>query len=193
MMIPFNLFFKKLCLFVCLFMAALCLRCYARTFSSFGERGLLFIAVRRLLIAVASLVAEHRLQARGLQQLQHTGFNSCSTQAQQLWLTGSRVQAQQLWHMGLVAPRHVGSSWTRARTRVPCIGRRILNHCATREIPNLFLYLILFLTIHIEAFEFSGSVFSAVFKILVKEASRSENPSQCSVFCICNLSTAHLR
>ena len=26
-----------------------------------GERGLLFIAVRRLLIAVASLVAEHRL------------------------------------------------------------------------------------------------------------------------------------
>ncbi|KAJ8785351.1 hypothetical protein J1605_007298 [Eschrichtius robustus] len=35
--------------------------------------------------------------------------------------------------MGLVAPRHVGSSWTRARTRVPCIGRRILNHCTTRE------------------------------------------------------------
>ena len=34
--------------------------------------------------------------------------------------------------MGLVAPRHVGSSRTRARTRVPCIGRRILNHCATR-------------------------------------------------------------
>ena len=28
---------------------------------SCGERGLLFIAVRRLLIAVASLVAEHRL------------------------------------------------------------------------------------------------------------------------------------
>ena len=35
--------------------------------------------------------------------------------------------------MGLVAPRHVGSSQTRARTRVPCIGRQILNHCATRE------------------------------------------------------------
>ena len=27
----------------------------------------------------------------------------------------------------------MGSSRTRARTRVPCIGRRILNHCATRE------------------------------------------------------------
>ena len=35
--------------------------------------------------------------------------------------------------MGLVAPWHVGSSWTRARTHVPCIGRRIPNHCATRE------------------------------------------------------------
>ena len=34
----------------------------------------------------------------------------------------------------------MGSSQTRARTRVPCIGRRILNHCATREAPfHLFL------------------------------------------------------
>ena len=40
---------------------------------------------------------------------------------------------------GLVGPRHVGSSRTRVRTRVPCIGRRILNHCATREAPNLHL------------------------------------------------------
>ena len=37
--------------------------------------------------------------------------------------------------MGLVALRHAGSSWTRARTCVPCTGRRILNHCVTREIP----------------------------------------------------------
>ena len=37
--------------------------------------------------------------------------------------------------MDLVAPWHVGSSRTRARTRVPCIGRRTLNHCATREVP----------------------------------------------------------
>ena len=43
------------------------------------------------------------------------------------------AQAQQLWLTGPAAPRHVGSSQTRARTRVPCIGRRILNHCATRE------------------------------------------------------------
>ena len=46
---------------------------------------------------------------------------------------GSRAQAQQLWHTGLVALWHVGSSRTRARTCVPCIGRRILNHCATKE------------------------------------------------------------
>ena len=38
-----------------------------RAFSSCGERGLLLVAVRGLLIAVASLVVEHRLQADGLQ------------------------------------------------------------------------------------------------------------------------------
>ena len=46
----------KVCLFVCL--AALGLRCCTRAFSSCGEWGLLFVAVRGLLIAVASLVAE---------------------------------------------------------------------------------------------------------------------------------------
>ena len=54
------------------------------------------------------------------------GFSSCDMQAQQLWLTGSRAQAQQLWHRGLVALWHVGSSKTRAPTRVPYIGRQIL-------------------------------------------------------------------
>ena len=62
------------------------------------------------------------------------GFSSCGTWAQQLWLTGSRAQAQQLQRTGLVAPRHVGSSQTRARTRVPCIDRQILNHCINREV-----------------------------------------------------------
>ena len=42
--------------------------------------------------------------------------------------------------MCLVAPRYVGSSWTRAQTRVPCVGRQILNHCATREVPGLLLF-----------------------------------------------------
>ena len=50
------------------------------------------------------------------------------------------AQAQQLWLKGLVAPWHVGSSQTRARTRVPCISRQILSHCATREArQGLFL------------------------------------------------------
>ena len=49
------------------------------------------------------------------------------------------AQAQQLWLTGPVAPRHVGSSQTRARTRVPCISRQILNHCATREAPSTVL------------------------------------------------------
>ena len=44
-----------------LFLAVLGLSCYARALSSCGERGLLFVVVRRLLIAVASLVAEQGL------------------------------------------------------------------------------------------------------------------------------------
>ena len=44
-----------------LFLAALGLRCCTWAFSSCGERGLLFAAVHGLLIAVASLVAEHGL------------------------------------------------------------------------------------------------------------------------------------
>ena len=43
------------------FLAALGLHCCVQAFSSCGERGLLFVAVRRLLIAVASLVVEHGL------------------------------------------------------------------------------------------------------------------------------------
>ena len=43
------------------FLAALGLCCCTQAFSSCGEWGLLFVAVRGLLTAVASLVAEHRL------------------------------------------------------------------------------------------------------------------------------------
>ena len=64
-MIKIILFFFNL--FIYLFLAALGLRCCARAFSSCGERGLLFVAVHRLLIAAASLVGEHGLQARGFQ------------------------------------------------------------------------------------------------------------------------------
>ena len=52
-------FFKNK--FIYLFLAVLSLRCCARAFSSCGRQGLFFVAVCRLLIAVASLVVEHRL------------------------------------------------------------------------------------------------------------------------------------
>ena len=42
-------------------MAALGLRCWMQAFSSCSEWGLLFVAVRELLIVVASLVSEHGL------------------------------------------------------------------------------------------------------------------------------------
>ena len=99
------------CLFIYLFiyfLAVLGLRFCARVFSSCGKRGPLFIVVRGPLTVAAS---------------------RCGAQAPD-------AQAQQLWLTGLVAPRHVGSSQTRARTRVPCTGRRILHHCATREAPT---------------------------------------------------------
>ena len=60
------------------------------------------------------------LQSMGSRRV---GFSRCST-----W-----TQAQHLWLMGLVAPRDVGSSWTRDRTHAPCIGRGILYHRATRK------------------------------------------------------------
>ena len=43
------------------FLAALGLHCCAWAFSSCGERGQLFVVVRGLLIAVASLAVEHGL------------------------------------------------------------------------------------------------------------------------------------
>ena len=54
----FLLLFLK---FIYIFIAALGLCCCTWAFSSCGEQGLLFVAVRGLLIVVASLVAEHGL------------------------------------------------------------------------------------------------------------------------------------
>ena len=57
--VPSVVFFFNL--FIYLFLAALGLRCCAGAFSSCGKQGLLFVVVRGLLIAVASLVEEHGL------------------------------------------------------------------------------------------------------------------------------------
>ena len=60
---PLNSFFflNKFIYFIYLFWAVLGLCCCARAFSSCGEQGLLFVAARGLLIAMASLAAEHGL------------------------------------------------------------------------------------------------------------------------------------
>ena len=81
-------FFFFLNKFIYLFLAALGLRCCTQAFSSCGEPGLLFVVVHGLLIAVASLVVEHGLQARGLSScgsraLEHR-LSSCGAQAQLL-------------------------------------------------------------------------------------------------------------
>ena len=57
-------------------MAVLGLRFCARAFSSCGEQGPLFIAVRGPLTVAASPIAEHRLQTRRL--------SSCGSRAQLL-------------------------------------------------------------------------------------------------------------
>ena len=82
-----------------------------------------FVSVRGLSLLAAQVGATLHHGARASH---YRGLSCCGAQAPD-------AQAQQLWLTGLVAPRHVGSSQTRARTRVPCIGRQTLNHCATRE------------------------------------------------------------
>ena len=63
-------------------MLGLC--CCAQAFSSCGERGLLFVVVRGLLIEVASLV-EHGLSARGL--------SSCGSRALERRLSSCGARA----------------------------------------------------------------------------------------------------
>ena len=71
---------------------------------------------------------------RGARASHRRGLSCCGAQAPD-------AQAQQPWLTGPAAPRHVGSSRTGARTRVPCIGRQTPNHCATREAHQwLFIF-----------------------------------------------------
>ena len=104
-----------------------------------------FIFIIYLFIYLFLAVLGLRFCARALLQLRQAGatphrgarashcrsFSYCGAQAPD-------AQAQQLWLTGLVAPRHVGSSQTRARTCVSCTSRQILNHCATREAPTVW-------------------------------------------------------
>ena len=73
-------FFFLINLSIYLFLAALGLRCYARAFSSCGERGLLFIAVCRLLIAVAFPCGARALGAPASVAVTRS-FSSCGSWA----------------------------------------------------------------------------------------------------------------
>ena len=73
-------FFFFINLFIYLFLAALGLCCCAWAFSSCGEQGLLFVAVHRLLIVVASLVVEHGLSSCGSRALERR-LSSCGAGA----------------------------------------------------------------------------------------------------------------
>ena len=103
----------------------------AHRHSSCGERGLLsscsvwasvesggysLVAVCGLLVLMASLVAEHRLQGRQTSVLPALWLSSCDT--------------------GLAVLQYVESSQTRHQTRVPCTGRQILNPWTARKVPS---------------------------------------------------------
>ena len=108
------------------------------SFFSCGEWGLLFNVVLGLLTVVASLLQSTVSR--------HSGFSSCKTWAQKLWLMSPSAQAQTLWLMGLAVPRHVESSQTCNQTHVPCVGRWILTHVPPRKsfcsfLNGLFIYL----------------------------------------------------
>ena len=73
------------------FLAALGFHCCESFSLVVASRGYSLVAVHRFLVAMASLIL----------------------------VGGSRMQAQELLYLGLVAPRHVGSFWTRDRTACP--------------------------------------------------------------------------
>ena len=93
-------------------MAALRLLCSKQTFSSCCELGLLFVVVHQL-IAVVSLVVEHRLQV---------------------------LRLQQLWPTGLVAPRHVEQSQTRDQTHQQANSYPLCHQRSPRNVKFLIKY-----------------------------------------------------
>ena len=64
-----------------------------QTFFSCGERGLLFIVVRRLLIAVASLVVEHGLLGMWASVVVVCGFSSYGLRTLECRLSSCGAQA----------------------------------------------------------------------------------------------------
>ena len=101
-----------------------------------------FVVVRGLsLVAVSGGYSSLRcvgFSLRWLLLLQSTGsrragFSSCGSRALERRFSSCSTRALLLRGMW-------ESSQTRAQTRAPYTGRRILNHCATREARSLTLY-----------------------------------------------------
>ena len=88
-----SLFFKKR---IYLFMAVLGLRCCTPALPSCGEQGLLFVAEHGLLIVVASLVVEHRLQAPRASVIVARELSSCGSRALERRLSSCGARAQLL-------------------------------------------------------------------------------------------------
>ena len=80
-----------------LFLVVLGLRCCMWAFASCRGQGLLPLAAHRLLTVVASLVMEHRLLMRGLQQLQLAG--SRASGLPELRHRSPLLVARRLWSM----------------------------------------------------------------------------------------------
>ena len=97
-----------------LFLAVLGLGCYA-DFSLVAEgRGCSLVVVCRLLIAEASLIAEHGLQSSRASIVAASGLINWGS-----W-TAERSSPASLCH--------VGSSWTKDQTHVLTTGRQALYH-----------------------------------------------------------------
>ena len=82
-----------------------------------ASKGCCLVALCWLLISLAPLIVKRVLLYR------HSGFSSCRSWAPEHRLVSCGPRA---------VPSNVGSSLTRDRTRVPCIGSHILNHWTTR-------------------------------------------------------------
>lgn len=66
----------------CSFLAVMGLCCFMRAFSCSGEQGLIFTAVLKFLVAVASLVAEYGLCGAWVSAVAAQGLSACSPRAQ---------------------------------------------------------------------------------------------------------------
>ena len=118
-------------LFIHLFWTALGL-CFWNWHENFSSCGWVFVSGTGMRISLV-------VASEGYSSLQHTGFSWWWLLL--LWSPGSRLVGSVLMAHNWVALRHVGSSWTRDQTHVPCTGRQILIHCTTGEEP-VFIFMV---------------------------------------------------